>query len=97
MRKKILMGFIISLFFACSKPEKAEFNKDNLIKDSIAISGMVCDGCAQTICSRIKKEEGVAECAVNFDDSTAYFTFDKTQTSREKIKSAIKDAGYEIR
>jgi copper chaperone CopZ len=97
MMKKILFGLIILSMFSCSEGEKQGFDPKNLVKDSIGIAGMVCDGCAQTICGRLKEEQGVSECSVKFDDSTAIVTYDKTQTNPEKLKNAIKDAGYDTR
>ena len=49
------------------------------------ISGMTCDGCADTVSRYLKKEKGVLDVAIQWQSGTGEVTFDPEATSEEKI------------
>jgi len=61
---------------------------------TVAIEGMTCTGCENTIQEAITKIEGVTSVKASHLDSTAVVSFDSTQTSITVIGDAITEAGY---
>jgi len=61
---------------------------------NFSLYGMHCASCAGLIERKLKKLPGIKEAHVNYGAEKAHVTFDAGVVSEERIKSAIKDAGY---
>jgi periplasmic mercuric ion binding protein len=61
---------------------------------TLAIEGMTCTGCENTIQEAVTKVPGVAEIKASHLDSTAVVSFDTTKTYISAIGDAINEAGY---
>jgi copper chaperone CopZ len=61
---------------------------------TLAIEGMTCTGCENTVQEAVTKIAGVSEVKASHLDSTAVVSFDSTQTSLTAIGDAITEAGY---
>jgi Cu+-exporting ATPase len=56
--------------------------------------GMHCASCAGLIERKIKKLPGIKEARVNYGAEKARVTFDSSLVNEDRIKAAVKDAGY---
>ncbi len=63
-------------------------------KIGIAITGMTCASCAQTIETALKKTPGIIEANVNLATEKAYVTYDADTTNQTEIIAAINSTGY---
>lgn len=66
------------------------------MKETLAIEGMTCASCAQTVEKAVKKVSGVNEASVNLATEKLQVTFDETQTTIPAIEQAVKQAGYGV-
>lgn len=64
---------------------------------TLAVSGMTCTGCENTVTEAVKKVTGVTNIKASFADSTAIVSFDPSKTSVDAIGAAITEAGYEFK
>lgn len=60
---------------------------------NFTIGGMTCQGCADRVCSVIKKIPGVAEAEVDFDKGVARVSWNKGAVA-EDVKLAVEEAGF---
>ena len=60
------------------------------------VSGMTCGGCSSKITSALKAVSGVDEVNVSLSAGEATVRYDEHVTSPEKLKSAVKGAGYGV-
>lgn len=60
----------------------------------LKIEGMGCDHCVMRVGRAIASVQGVTEVDVNLGNNTAVVNFEETKTDIEKIKTAIREAGY---
>jgi copper chaperone len=56
---------------------------------------MECDHCVLRIGRAIASVQGVTEVDVNLRKKEAVVEFEETRTDLEKIKAAVREAGYE--
>ncbi|GAG23965.1 unnamed protein product, partial [marine sediment metagenome] len=61
---------------------------------TLAIGGMHCAACAQTIEKALRRVPGVVEANVNFTAETARVTFDPTQIGIKRLIAVVQDTGY---
>jgi len=61
---------------------------------TLAIEGMTCTGCENTVQESVTKIAGVTEIKASHLDSTAVVSFDTTKTSIAAIGEAVTEAGY---
>ncbi len=64
---------------------------------TLAINGMTCTGCENTIQEAVTKIDGVKSIKASHLDSTAVVSFDASKTSIEAIGAAVTEAGYEFK
>jgi copper chaperone CopZ len=64
------------------------------MKKTYTITGMTCDGCANTVKKLLSRVEGVKEARVSLNDKTAEITHENVQLSALKI--ALRGFPYEI-
>jgi len=60
----------------------------------LAVEGMTCTGCENTVQESVTKIAGVTEIKASHLDSTAVVSFDSTKTNLDAIGNAITEAGY---
>ena len=64
--------------------------------ESMKISGMTCGSCVLSVQGVLKAVNGVADAQVTLDTGLANVSYDETQTSREQLKSAVRNAGFGV-
>lgn len=64
---------------------------------TLAVEGMTCTGCENTVAEAVTKVDGVSSIKASFADSTAVVSFDPSKTSVDAIGAAITEAGYEFK
>ena len=57
---------------------------------------MTCDNCVNSVTQALKQVDGVKVAKVTLADEKAQVTYDPSATSVEKLKQAVKSAGYEV-
>lgn len=62
----------------------------------LKITGMTCDGCTSKVAHALKAVSGVHDVVVTLADGQAAVRYDESETSPEKMKSAVKGAGYGV-
>ena len=62
----------------------------------VKVTGMTCGGCISTVTQALKAVSGVSDVDVSLSAGEATVEFDERQTSPEKLKSAVKGAGYGV-
>lgn len=61
---------------------------------TVAIEGMTCTGCENTIQEAVTKVPGIIAIKASHLDSTAVVSYDSTKTSITAIGDAVTEAGY---
>ena len=64
--------------------------------ENLKISGMTCDGCTSKVAHALKAVPGVHDAVVTLADGNAAVRYDETETSPDKMKMAVKGAGYGV-
>jgi len=62
----------------------------------VKVTGMTCGGCISTVTQALKAVSGVGDVSVSLSAGEATVKFDERLTSSEKLKSAVKGAGYGV-
>ena len=62
----------------------------------VRVTGMTCGGCISNVTQALKAVSGVGEVSVSLSAGEATVKFDERLTSREKLKLAVKGAGYGV-
>ncbi|MGR8931464.1 MAG: heavy-metal-associated domain-containing protein [Gammaproteobacteria bacterium] len=63
---------------------------------SIAVSGMKCGGCENTINTALSAIEGILSVKVSHQNKQVDVEFDPDKTDIEAIEDAIEDAGFQV-
>jgi Cu2+-exporting ATPase len=66
------------------------------VKETFPVTGMHCASCALTVEKTLKAQKGIASASVNYANATALVEYEKAGTDLEKVKSNVRDAGYDI-
>lgn len=64
---------------------------------NLAVEGMTCTGCENTIKEAVGGVEGVMEVTASHTEGSAIVKFDSTKTDIKAISAAITDAGYTVK
>lgn len=64
--------------------------------ENLTITGMTCEGCTSKVAHALKALTGVHDVVVSLSDSKAAVRYDEQLTSPDRMKSAVKDAGYGV-
>lgn len=72
------------------------FNKNNMKKIDLNISGMHCASCALIIEKQVKKLNGISSINVNVSNEKASIVFDEEKISNNDIIKSIKKSGYGV-
>ncbi len=62
---------------------------------TLAISGMTCGGCVKSVTNVLSALPGVARAEVSLEEKRARVEYDPASVTREDMKRAIVDAGFE--
>jgi copper chaperone len=62
----------------------------------VKVTGMTCGGCISNVTHALKAVSGVSDVNVSLSAGEATVKFDERVTSPEKLKSAVKGAGYGV-
>lgn len=62
----------------------------------VKVTGMTCGGCTSNVTHALKAVSGVSDVDVSLSAGEATVKFDERLTSPEKLKSAVKGAGYGV-
>ena len=65
-------------------------------KESVGVTGMTCASCAKAIERSVGKLEGVSSANVNYASEKLNIEFDENKVDLEKVKEAVKKAGYSV-
>jgi len=60
------------------------------------VAGMTCGSCTAKVTQALRATAGVGDAKVSLSAGEATVQYDERLTSPDKLKSAVKDAGYEI-
>ena len=60
------------------------------------ISGMMCDGCEETVAKAIKSVDGVVDTKVSHTEGTAIVEYDAEKTDPLFINMAINNTHYKV-
>jgi copper chaperone len=66
-----------------------------MTKETIKVEGMSCGHCEMKVKKAVESVEGVREVEVNLRDKQVAIEYEERKTSLEKIKAAVREAGYE--
>ncbi|WP_460007252.1 heavy-metal-associated domain-containing protein [Methanogenium cariaci] len=66
-------------------------------KIHLPVTGMVCDGCVTSVKDALESVAGVKKADVSLEKKEAEVTYDPAQATKEKLKKAVKNAGYDVR
>jgi mercuric ion binding protein len=99
--KNLLFIAVIAAFFAGCAGKSTTENASPATATTVAnktvvlaVEGMTCTGCENTVQESVTKIAGVTEIKASHLDSTAVVTFDSTKTNLAAIGDAINEAGY---
>ncbi len=80
------------------EPESDEgADEADLESVTLAITGMSCASCAQTIGKALRRVDGVHEAEVNFAAEQARVRYDPDRADRGRLVEAVRGAGYDVR
>lgn len=63
---------------------------------TFSIVGMHCTSCVINIDGELEETEGVLSSSTSYAKATTTVTFDPSKITKEKLREAIKKAGYEV-
>ena len=63
----------------------------------IYIEDMTCDHCVETINNAINKISGIKKLEIDLENKLVVVDFDSIQTNLDRIKSTIKQVGFEAK
>lgn len=101
--KKVLWAGVISVLLltiiqtsGCSgKNQEEAVAQQKTVK--LALSGMHCEGCVNTIQKSLAKTEGVISNSVSLEDSVAVVSYDPAKADEQKLILAVENVGYKAR
>jgi len=63
--------------------------------ETIAVKGMTCQGCVNSVTKALQSVTGVHRTQVDLEGQQATVTFDESITTVADLKQAVEDAGYD--
>jgi len=64
--------------------------------ETVRVTGMTCGGCTSNVTHALKAVSGVRDVEVSLSAGEARVQYDERLTSPDKLKTAVKDAGYGV-
>ncbi|HWR24992.1 MAG TPA: copper ion binding protein [Methanosarcina sp.] len=68
---------------------------ETITQGTINVEGMSCGHCQMRVKKAVEAVEGVKKADVSLQDKQVVFEYDEGKANLEKVKAAIKEAGYE--
>ena len=68
----------------------------NIVEETLKVSGMMCNGCENTVVTAAKSVEGVLDAAASFEDGTVKIKYDADSADMLFIKMAINGTKYKV-
>jgi copper chaperone len=68
---------------------------ENITQGSIKVEGMSCGHCQMRVKKAVEAVEGVSKAEVSLQNKQVVVEYDEGKANLEKIKAAVKEAGYE--
>lgn len=65
-----------------------------MAKTTIKVQGMTCNHCVMRVAKALKAVPGVQDAQVDLQKAEAVVTYDDAKVAREKLTSAVTEAGY---
>lgn len=65
------------------------------MKQEVTVKGMVCQGCANAVKTKLGNIKGVNSVEINLDKELATLTTDK-EISKDSLQTALEDTNYEV-
>ena len=62
---------------------------------TIKVDGMSCGGCVKSVTGVLTALDGVANADVSLEQKQAVVEFDAAKVTRDRLKAAIEDAGFD--
>ncbi len=62
---------------------------------TIKVGGMSCGGCVKSITGVLTALDGVAKAEVSLEQKQAVVEFDAGKVTRDQLKAAVEDAGFD--
>ena len=62
---------------------------------TIKVDGMSCGGCVKSVTGVLTALDGVASADVSLERKQAVVEFDAAKVTRDRLKAAIEDAGFD--
>ena len=62
---------------------------------TIKVDGMSCGGCVKSVTGVLAALDGVAKADVSLEQKQAVVEFDAGKVTRDQLKAAIEDAGFD--
>jgi len=98
--KKLIFIFILGIvLISCNNSEtskKVDKSQLNFVNLEIAVDGMTCEGCENTVQTELMKLDGVGEVKASHVNKLVEVKVDTTVTRLEEIESHIDRVGYTI-
>ncbi len=63
---------------------------------TLAVTGMKCGGCENTVQTKLQDLDGVESVDASHQENTVTVHYDATRVDLDSIKQAITDAGYTV-
>jgi copper chaperone CopZ len=64
--------------------------------ETLKVNGMTCGSCVNSVTKALKSVGGVRDVAVSLDRGEARIEFNESSTSPERLRAAVRQAGYEV-
>lgn len=77
------------------KDDEIQENKENTMKKTLKIEGMMCNHCVMHVTKALEGVAGVKKAKVELKDKKAVVTLE-TEVSDSALTDAVKEAGYEV-
>lgn len=74
---------------------KNQMEVENITQGSIKVEGMSCGHCQMRVKKAVEAVEGVSKAEVSLQNKQVVVEYDEGKANLEKIKAAVKEAGYE--
>lgn len=76
--------------------EKQKAPPAQTVEIQIAVEGMTCSGCENSVNTELLKLEGVTDVQASHVAKNVVITVDTTMTSVNKMKDCIREVGYQV-
>jgi copper chaperone CopZ len=94
--KKLL--FLLPFFFACQGPKTSQTATENpaetVLTYNLAVEGMTCTGCENTVINNVKSIDGVTEVSASHESGMVKISINSDKADTTAIREKIIEAGY---